>query len=261
MAIRVIVWKAGDKYVRSAVADTLDDLLGATDSPDGSIVHCLEDGTHYHRVDAAWAAMGSGTPGPAGPEGPMGPQGPQGPTGADGADGAQGVPGPAGADGTQGPQGIVGPEGPQGPQGIQGPPGPAGAGGYTLQLMAANAATLTDAQTIYFGGLAGLAPSTAGGAQRVYIPKAGTITRIDLIANAGTVGTNQAWPLYLRVNNSTDTLIQSLVSTAAPRVWSNAALSIAVLDGDFIEIKSVNPTWTTNPANVRFAGVVWIETA
>ncbi len=130
--------------------------------------------------------------------------------------------------------------------------------GYVMNISAANVATTTDAQTIYIG-LAGNAPSTSDGSQRVYVPKSGTIKAVYVYANSGTAGTNEAWVLSIRKNSTTDTQIQSLASNSANRVWSNTGLSIAVVAGDYIEIKSVNPTWSNNPANVRFNASIYIE--
>jgi len=139
-------------------------------------------------------------------------------------------------------------------------PSAGGAGlGYALTVTAANLATTTDAQTIYFGSLAGVAPSSTAAISRIYIPKTGTIKVAQIVAHAATAGTGESWSLYVRLNNTTDTLIQTVASTAAFRTWINTSLSIAVVAGDYIEIKSINPTWATNPANVRFGGVIYIE--
>lgn len=131
------------------------------------------------------------------------------------------------------------------------------ASGYALQASAANAATFTDAQTIYFG-LSQQAPSTTAAVQRLYVPRAGIITAAFVYGSFLTTGTNEAWAASIRVNNTTDTLIQSLASNSADRVWSNTALSVAVARGDYIEIKLVNPTWATNPADGRLSAVVYI---
>jgi hypothetical protein len=131
--------------------------------------------------------------------------------------------------------------------------------GYALNLMAASLSSPADATTYYFGSLAALAPQTTANLARVYIPKAGTIKVAYIVARAGTVGTNEAWSAYIRKNNTTDYLIQSLSSTDNPRVWSNTGLSIAVSEGDYFEIKMVCPTWATNPATVAFGGVIYIE--
>lgn len=159
-------------------------------------------------------------------------------------------------------QGDPGPKGDKGDPGTPGTNGTNGTNGiqcYALPVMAANAATTTDAQTIYFGGLAALAPSSTADLAPIYIPKAGTIKAAYVYANAGTAGTNEAWVLNIRKNNTTDTQISSVSLNTANRLWSNSGLNIAVSQGDRVEIKSVNPTWATNPANVRFGGVLYIE--
>jgi hypothetical protein len=132
--------------------------------------------------------------------------------------------------------------------------------GYALNGFSGLAATLTDAATIYWGGIASAAPGSTGGAQRLYIPKSGTIKAVYAWGQAGTAGSNEAWSSYIRLNDTTDTLIQALSSTSTYRVWSNQDLSIAVSVGDYIEIKMVNPTWATNPANMYFGASIYLST-
>ena len=130
--------------------------------------------------------------------------------------------------------------------------------GYALMVDCINQATTTDAQTIYWGSK-NLAHQTVAAIHRIYIPKAGTIKVCYAHFNAGTAGTGENWSLYIRLNNTTDTLVQTLGSTSADRVFSNTGLSIAVVAGDYIELKEVQPTWATNPANVRRSAVIYIE--
>lgn len=130
---------------------------------------------------------------------------------------------------------------------------------FTLPVLAANLATTTDAQTIFFGGAAGLAPGTTADLTPIYVPKTGTLKRAYVFANAGTAGSNEAWAMNLRLNNATDTQIASVSASTANRLWSNTGLSIAVAQGDRLELKTVCPTWATNPANVRFGGVLYVE--
>jgi len=47
--------------------------------------------------------------------------------------------------------------------------------------------------------------------------------------------------------------------SANERIFSNAALSIPVVVGDYFEIKSVQPTWSTNPLTTIYSGYVYIE--
>lgn len=186
---------------------------------------------------------------PAGEQGPQGPQGIQGVPGNDGADGADG------AQGIQGPPGNTGPEGPEGPQGIQGPPGAAGLG-YAIPVQALTSSP-ADGATVFIG----CAPRAPGviGQHKIPIVKAGTITRAAVAVFSGTAGSNEAWSLYVRLNNTTDHLITTLSVSAGERLFVNEALSIPVVAGDYFSIKSVQPTWATNPLTTTYGGYVYVE--
>lgn len=132
-------------------------------------------------------------------------------------------------------------------------------GGYTLTVASANVATLTDAGTLYFGGNVGFAPSATADIYRIYIPKTGTITKAYIFGNFNVAGTAESWTLYIRHNNTTDYTIEAITVSDTKRLWDNNALSISVTEGDYIEIKSINPTWATNPTNGRWNGVIYIE--
>lgn len=129
--------------------------------------------------------------------------------------------------------------------------------GYTLAVQALTSSP-TDAQTIYFGNIPRV-PATVQGTSKIYIRKAGTIKIAEIYCFSGTAGTNEAWPVYIRLNNSGDTQIGSLSVSASERVFTNTSLSIAVAVGDYIEIKCVNPTWVTNPLTTIFGGYIYIE--
>lgn len=129
--------------------------------------------------------------------------------------------------------------------------------GYSLNVISGTNSPV-DAQTIFFGSTA-FASSTTATEARLYVPRTGAIKAAYVICRASTVGSGEAWELFIRKNDTTDTSIQSITSTANPRVWSNTGLNVSVTAGDFIEIKSVNPTWATNPTNVACGGVVYIE--
>jgi len=85
------------------------------------------------------------------------------------------------------------------------------------------------------------------------------IKRAEIYCYSGTAGTNQAWSGYIRLNNTTDTLISTLSVATSERIFSNSALSIAVVAGDYFEIKFINPTWATNPLTTIFGGYIYIE--
>jgi len=129
--------------------------------------------------------------------------------------------------------------------------------GYTLTVMALTSSPV-DGQTIYFGNLP-KAPVTTAAISKVYIPRSGVIKRAEIYCYSGTAGTNQAWSGYIRLNNTTDTLIATLSVATSERVFSNSSLNIAVVAGDYFEIKFINPTWATNPLTTIFGGYVYID--
>lgn len=129
--------------------------------------------------------------------------------------------------------------------------------GYTLGVQALTSSP-TDAQTVYFGQLP-KAPVTAAATSKVYIPRTGTVKRAQIYCYSGTAGTAENWSLYVRLNNTTDTLIETLGAGASERIFNNESLSIAVSAGDYIEIKGIQPTWATNPLTTIYGGYVYIE--
>ncbi len=129
--------------------------------------------------------------------------------------------------------------------------------GYTLSVQALTSSP-ADGQTIYFGNLP-KAPVTTANISKVYIPRAGVIKRAEIYCYSGTAGTNQAWSGYIRLNNTTDTLIATLSLATSERVFSNSSLAISVVAGDYFEIKFINPTWATNPLTTIFGGYIYIE--
>ena len=129
--------------------------------------------------------------------------------------------------------------------------------GYTIPIQAL-ATTPISAQTIFFGSLPKI-PTTTAAVSKIFIRKSGTIKAAEIYSNSVTAGTAQAWSLFIRLNNTTDTLIQTVSLATNERDFSNSALNISVVAGDFIEIKSVNPTWTTAPITTTFGGYLYIE--
>ena len=166
------------------------------------------------------------------------------------------IKGPTGNTGTQGQQGIQGVPGADST--VPGPQGIPGASNYALIALSASQSTTTDSQTMYWGGFP-VAPSTTANRWRIYIPKAGTIKAVRIYSYAGTAGSAENWSMYIRKNNTADTLIQTLAVNTNDRVWANDALNIAVAAGDYIEIKEIQPAWATNPATVTRTGVIYIE--
>ena len=130
--------------------------------------------------------------------------------------------------------------------------------GYAILVQALSSSPASGG-TMYFGDMPKAIVTTAA-TSKVYIRKAGTIKIAEIYTYAATtVGTNQAWSLYIRKNNSADTLIATVSLATAERVFSNTNVGLAVAAGDYIEIKGVNPSWTTAPTAVTFGGYLYIE--
>jgi len=129
--------------------------------------------------------------------------------------------------------------------------------GHSINVQALTSSP-ADAQTVYFGMLP-KAPTTTANISKVYVRQAGTITAAEIYCYSGTAGTNESWSLYIRVNNTTDYLIQTVSAATSERVFSNSSLSISLNANDYFEIKSVQPTWATNPLTTIYGGYVRIN--
>lgn len=114
------------------------------------------------------------------------------------------------------------------------------------------------ASTIRYFGALPFPPQTTEGNGKIYIRKAGTITIANILVYSGTAGTAEAWSIYLRLNSTTDYLIETVSVSAFERVFSNTGLSIPVVEGDYFEMKTVHPDWATSPATTMGSGYVYI---
>lgn len=131
--------------------------------------------------------------------------------------------------------------------------------GYALQF-AAGQFNPADA-TVYYTGINPQSSGSTAAVNRIYIPRAGTITAAYVVFdNSGTLGTTETSTVAIRVNNTTDNTISAAVTNdARPTVFSNTSLNIAVSAGDYIELKWTAPTWATNPTAVRIQAIVNIQ--
>lgn len=128
-------------------------------------------------------------------------------------------------------------------------------GGYTLPVMALTSSP-TDAQTVYFGNMP-KAPVTAAGTSKVFIPRDGTISRVEVYCYSGTAGTAESWTMSIGVNASYTT-VATVTNALNERIFRNASLSIPVTAGQYIEMRGVQPTWATNPATTIYGGYVYV---
>lgn len=129
--------------------------------------------------------------------------------------------------------------------------------GYAINIQALTSSP-TDGQTVYFGTLP-KAPITTANVSKIMIRKAGTLKVAEIYCYSGTAGTVENWSLYVRKNNNTDYLIQTLGVSANERIFTNTNLGIPLAVGDWVEIKGVQPSWATNPLTTIYGGYLYIE--
>lgn len=134
--------------------------------------------------------------------------------------------------------------------------------GYTIQYSAANFNPL-DATPYYIGGNYSDAGATAD-LNRIYILKAGTITAANIFIHVNSViGSNEAGTFAIRLNNTTDYTVSNAVTTSAAgsvQNFSNTALSIPVVAGDYIEVKYTHANQAgVQTTGVRISGSIYID--
>lgn len=126
----------------------------------------------------------------------------------------------------------------------------------TIGLNPALLSAPADATTYYFSNFNAAPQSASSTIHQITIDRTCTLASININSVTGTAGSNEAWSLYVRVNDTTDTLIATVSSTAQGRVWANSTINISLTSGDKIIIKSICPTWATNPTNLVWAGYI-----
>jgi len=131
---------------------------------------------------------------------------------------------------------------------------------YALTFMTPSFNPL-DATTYYVGAFFNAAPPTSGGIRRMYMPAPGTIKKIYGWFYNTVSGDAATSSMYLRVNNTTDYLISAaVINNALTTTFDGTGLTIPIVEGDYVEIKWVCPTWaTTNPTGVFLTGNVYLE--
>lgn len=134
--------------------------------------------------------------------------------------------------------------------------------GCVMQFGSSSVGNPADGATYFIGPFVGsIVAFTASNIPRIPIPKAGTVVRIDMhVAVGGTLGTTEQATASFRLNNTTDTTISAAVQfNAISQFFTSGVVSVAVVAGDYFEIKIVMPTFVTNPTSVVINGSVYIE--
>lgn len=128
---------------------------------------------------------------------------------------------------------------------------------YSDMTVGAQGFNPADAGTVYFGQNIGT-PSGVG-TRRIYFRRSCTIVTCNINVYSAVAGTNEAWSIYIRLNNTTDTLVATVSAATNERIFLNTSLSIAIVSGDYIEFKMVNPTWVTNPTGTVIGGYITLQ--
>lgn len=113
----------------------------------------------------------------------------------------------------------------------------------------------------YFAGFVISTVASTGGLVGIPIPKTGIIKRVDIVfTNSGTLSSSEVSSIYIRINDSTDTLISNAVVADATRKVFSGVVNIPVTEGvDYFEIKWVKTANATSPTNIRINAIVHVE--
>ena len=104
---------------------------------------------------------------------------------------------------------------------------------YTIPIAWASVTALNDGDTLYFG-VSNTPPDTTANTKTQSIPIAGKIVGCVLDTRCTTAGTNEDWPMAIRINDTTDVAVATVGVSANIRVWRNVTLNTAVAAGDTV---------------------------
>lgn len=136
----------------------------------------------------------------------------------------------------------------------------AAAAAYTIVLGSAGGHNLADSTTYYVGGDLNANLNTTYLLTSVEVPKAGTLKRVFIkVRCPSTLASGEAVSHYIRINDTTDVTVNTTATYDTTSTNIAAAVSQAVVAGDFVNLKVATPAWVTNPASVRYYAILYIE--
>jgi CheY-specific phosphatase CheX len=135
--------------------------------------------------------------------------------------------------------------------------------GYTMQFVLATTGSNLAASTTYRMG----APvrnqlNTTSGRTRIYVPRPGKVRYAHLyIRTNGTLASAGTSTLALNKNSSVGETIatSTTAGSSADATVSSTAISMSVVQGDFLEINWITPAWVTLPTAVEASAIIYIE--
>ena len=129
--------------------------------------------------------------------------------------------------------------------------------GYALNIGALG--SNYSASTTYYFGMPAIASTSTAAIRRIYIPYSGTIKACQLYARTTNATSTESWTISIRLKNTSNTSIGSVGNASQDKVWSNSSLSISVTEGDYIELITTTPAWSTLPSTTYFYGSIYIQ--
>lgn len=124
----------------------------------------------------------------------------------------------------------------------------------------------TDATTVYFGDTQGVTPRTIG-IDRIYFPEEGHILNAEGSVAVLTLGSSEVVSVSVDIYDSAGSLVGGygcgnfvLASNPARLNCDFGAIGIAVQKEGYFQVVFSNPTWVTNPTQIRTVLNFYIET-
>jgi len=129
--------------------------------------------------------------------------------------------------------------------------------GYAINLGAAS--TNIAASSTYYFGIPVLTVQTTAAIRRVYIPQSGTIKGGQIYMRTTSATSTENWTISIRLNNTTNTTFATLGNNSLDKVFGTTGLNISVVAGDYIEITTTTPAFTTAPGATFIYGSIFIQ--
>ena len=128
--------------------------------------------------------------------------------------------------------------------------------GYALNIRTITLFNPADS-TLYFIGQESQ-PATNSAVFPLYIPKTGTLKNI-LISSRCTAGSSENSTFTLFINDITNATLTSTYKFDTLNSFVNYSGAISVNAGDYLYVRWQTPAWATNPTQIRFNIIFYIE--
>ena len=128
--------------------------------------------------------------------------------------------------------------------------------GYALNIRTTTSFNPADS-TLYFIGQE-TQPFTTSSVLPLFIPKTGTIKNI-LISSRCANGTNENSTFILFINDISNATLTSTYKYDTLNSFVNYSGAISVNAGDYLYVRWQTPAWGTNPTQIRFNIIFYIE--